>query len=221
MDYFVAGRAQETPGKRLGSIDIVQLLRREINSGALETGSRLPPGRELAKTYGVARGTLREALKQLAQEDLVEIRPGSGTYVALMKPQKFSTVIQEASPLELIDARFALEPHICRLAVLHGRQQDLDLGDELLAAMSANPVDAIAFSIASRPTIAISISVTPTLISFTKASPPISAIFAPLVINLISSFDFIILSFIKSFEISLKTEKAKIDPILSLMSNVK
>ena len=148
MDYFVAGRAQQTPGKRMGSIDIVRILRREINSGALETGSRLPPGRELAKTYGVARGTLREALKQLAKEDLVEIRPGSGTYVALMKPQKFSTVIQEASPLELIDARFALEPHICRLAVLHGRQQDLDLGDELLAAMSANPLDAIAFSIA-------------------------------------------------------------------------
>ena len=47
----------------MGSIDIARILRREINSGALETGSRLPPGRELAKTYGVARGTLREALK--------------------------------------------------------------------------------------------------------------------------------------------------------------
>ena len=40
---------------------------------------------------------------------------------------------------------------------------------------------------------AISISDFPTLISFTSASPPISAIFAPLIIKLISSSDLIIL----------------------------
>ena len=130
----------------MGFIEIAHILRREISSGRLEPGSRLPPGRGLAKIYGVARGTLRKALNQLAKEDLEEIRPGSGTYIT-SKPSKNSTsVIQEASPLELIDARFALEPHICRLAVLHARQQDLDLGEELLVSMNTHPLDTVAFS---------------------------------------------------------------------------
>ena len=132
----------------MGSIDIAQILRREIDKGTLEPSSRLPPGRALAKTYGVARGTVREALNQLAHENLVEIRPGSGTYVTSEKIAKSSPIVEEASPLDLIDARFALEPHICRLAVLHARQQDLNLGDELLATMEAHPLDPVAFSIA-------------------------------------------------------------------------
>ena len=130
----------------MGSIEIAQILRREISSGGLDPGSRLPPGRDLAKIYGVARGTLRKALTQLAKEDLVEIRPGSGTYITPKPSENSTSVIQEASPLELIDARFALEPHICRLAVLHSRQQDLDLAEELLVSMNTHPLDTVAFS---------------------------------------------------------------------------
>ena len=47
-----------------------------------------------------------------------------------------------------------------------------------------------------------------------------SAILAPFLIIFISSLDLIIRSFIKSFEISLNTEKVKIEPIFSLISNV-
>ena len=71
--------------RRLGSIDITRILGREIDRGGLEPSSRLPPGRALAKTYGAARGTVREALNQLANENLVEIRPGSSTYVTPKK----------------------------------------------------------------------------------------------------------------------------------------
>ena len=46
-----------------------------------------------------------------------------------------SSVIQNARPLELVDARFALEPHICRLAVLHGRQADFEKLENFLEAM--------------------------------------------------------------------------------------
>ena len=70
--------------RRLGSIDIARILRREFDREGLERSSRLPPGRAFAKTYGAARGTVREALNQLANENLVEIRPGR----ALMSPQK-------------------------------------------------------------------------------------------------------------------------------------
>ena len=146
MDFLVPSEADNRPQQRMGSTEIALILRREINSGGLEPGSRLPPGRELAKIYGVARGTLRRALNQLAREELVKTRPGSGTYITSKPSEKSTSVIQEASPLELIDARFALEPHICRLAVLHARQQDLDLGEELLVSMDTHPSDTVAFS---------------------------------------------------------------------------
>jgi GntR family uxuAB operon transcriptional repressor len=42
-----------------------------------------------------------------------------------------------ARPLELMDARFALEPHICRLAVLHARGRDLDEMELLLEKMES------------------------------------------------------------------------------------
>ena len=46
----------------------------------------------------------------------------------------------------MIDARFALEPHICRLAVLHATQQDLDKADQLLVQMDASVNDPNRFS---------------------------------------------------------------------------
>lgn len=121
--------------KKRGSTEIAGLLRQDISSGKLLPRDRLPAERVLANSYNVARGTVREALKQLAQDGLVEIRRGSGTYVL---PPRFDTanrVIENASPLELIDARFALEPHICRLAVLHARRLDLEKAEALLLEM--------------------------------------------------------------------------------------
>ncbi|MGW4075971.1 GntR family transcriptional regulator [Streptomyces asiaticus] len=58
-------------------------LRRRINGGEFTEG-RLPPERELIKQYAEtskAQGTIRQALKVLREEGLVESRGGSGVYV--------------------------------------------------------------------------------------------------------------------------------------------
>jgi GntR family uxuAB operon transcriptional repressor len=47
-----------------------------------------------------------------------------------------------------MDARFALEPHMCRLAVLHARRDDLDAAEALLARMEASVTDPAEFSAA-------------------------------------------------------------------------
>ena len=105
--------------QKLGAANIAALVRREISKGNLQLHDRLPPERVLAETYGAARGTIRKALTRLEQEGYVEIRAGSGTYV-VHKPDRSTTdAIENATPLELMDTRFALEPHVCRLAVLH------------------------------------------------------------------------------------------------------
>ena len=121
-------------GKR-GSAEIAGLLRQEIRQGTLVSQERLPAERVLAETYAVARGTVREALNQLSNDGLVEIRRGSGTYVLANDTFSANPVVENATPLELIDARFALEPHICRLAVLNARKQDLEKAEELVMQM--------------------------------------------------------------------------------------
>jgi len=132
--------------KRIGSTEIASLLRRDISQGELAARERLAPERELAESYGVARGTVREALNQLSDEGLVEIRPGSGTYITYDPVQSANSVLENARPLELIDARFALEPHLCRLAVLHARQGELDEMESLIETMEMAVRDPVEFS---------------------------------------------------------------------------
>ena len=52
----------------------------EMASGRIADGERLPPEREMAARMGVAVGTLRRALGDLAARGLLERRQGSGNY---------------------------------------------------------------------------------------------------------------------------------------------
>ncbi|WP_338664760.1 GntR family transcriptional regulator [Pararoseomonas sp. SCSIO 73927] len=60
---------------------IYLVLRDRIAGGSLPVGARLPGEPDLAAEHGVARVTIRRALDQLAQDGLVERRPGVGTFV--------------------------------------------------------------------------------------------------------------------------------------------
>ena len=131
---------------KLGAADIAALLRREIAKGRFEVNDRLPPERTLAEKYGAARGTVRNALARLETEGFVTTRRGSGTYVVHKPNESSAAAIDNATPLELIDARFALEPHVSRLAVLHGRQADFARLGELCDAMEQNVDDPVMFS---------------------------------------------------------------------------
>ena len=132
--------------RRKGSTEIAGHLRREIIAGNLAAKERLPPERVLANEYGVARGTVREALNRLADEGMVEIRAGSGSYVSFDPLGQVNAIVESTRPLELIDARFALEPHLCRLAVLHARQQELDALEALAETMESGIDDVVGFS---------------------------------------------------------------------------
>jgi GntR family uxuAB operon transcriptional repressor len=132
--------------RKTGTADLTAALRREILKGNLHPGDRLPPERELSQLHNVARGTLRSALNNLEAEGLVEIRAGSGTYVTYQNTIAAGSPIDAASPMELVDARFALEPHVCRLAVMHGRRGDFDLLEDLCRQMEDSLNDPAKFA---------------------------------------------------------------------------
>lgn len=60
---------------------IVNELRARILSGELTQGSRIATEYEIAQHYHVSRGTVRQALSELAREGLLERVQGSGTFV--------------------------------------------------------------------------------------------------------------------------------------------
>jgi len=120
------------------------MLRKGIAEGTYQNGERLPPERDLATEFGVARGTLREGLRELEQAGFVERRQGSGTYVTHGNEDSSPTILEEVSPLELVDSRLAIEPHICRKAVLHATDVDFRRLERMLRSMEQsidNPVN--------------------------------------------------------------------------------
>ena len=62
-------------------VQVSERLIREIGAGRLADGARLPPERDMAAELGIAVGTLRKALADLAAKGLLERRQGSGNYV--------------------------------------------------------------------------------------------------------------------------------------------
>ena len=132
--------------RKPGAAEIATQLRQEISDGRVARNDRLPSERVLADRFGVARGTIRHALTRLAEERYVKVRPGSGTYVTHSQADIVPAPVEDANPLELIDTRFAIEPHVCRLSVLHGRRTDFDRLESLCTQMEADVADTVAFA---------------------------------------------------------------------------
>lgn len=126
--------------------DIATAVRRDIKEGILLTGERLPPERTLAEKYEVARGTVREALRQLETMRFVERRAGSGTYVTWLDLNDAGAITETTRPLELVDARFGLEPQVVRLAIIHATANDLDQAEVHLREMEQCGFDPGAFA---------------------------------------------------------------------------
>jgi len=70
------------PGeRRTSAADIVASVQREIASGALPAGSRLPPVRALEKQLGLSKNTAQAAYDELVARGLVEAREREGVFV--------------------------------------------------------------------------------------------------------------------------------------------
>jgi GntR family transcriptional regulator len=65
---------------------IADKLREAIVSGAFGPGAKLPSERELARSYGTARNTARQAIAILQAEGLVEAEHGRGVFVRRRPP---------------------------------------------------------------------------------------------------------------------------------------
>ena len=102
-------------------------LRAQIAQGRYPIGSRLPPERNIAETYGVSRTIVREALLMLELQGTVDIRQGSGVYVMRIPHEDDSEEEQmlssDVGPFEILQARQLLESDIDNLKRIIEQEQ--------------------------------------------------------------------------------------------------
>lgn len=106
-------------------------LEEKIVSGELIEGEKLPPERRLAEQFGLSRPVVREALRGLAERNLVEVVPGRGAYVRTLRktdaarPLEMLFQRQRSTPRDLVEARTMLECEAAFLAATRARREDL------------------------------------------------------------------------------------------------
>jgi DNA-binding FadR family transcriptional regulator len=109
----------------------------------MQPGDRYYSEAEALKLHAVSRGTLREAIRFLQIQGVVDIKPGPGGGTFVGKPnweQLASTLalvlqFSGASIESLIQARTAIEPGIARLAAKCASEEDLAVMREALDEM--------------------------------------------------------------------------------------
>ncbi|MFF7979493.1 FadR/GntR family transcriptional regulator [Streptomyces sp. NPDC007901] len=123
------------PRRSALSEQVIAALRNQIASGEWPVGSRIPTEPELVEQLGVARNTVREAVRALAHNGLLDIRQGSGTYVAATSElagvmhRRFA----DADPRHIAELRSTLESSAARLAAARRTDKDLRQLDAMLA----------------------------------------------------------------------------------------
>jgi GntR family transcriptional regulator, transcriptional repressor for pyruvate dehydrogenase complex len=104
-----------------------------LSEGLLSPGTKLPPERELAASFGVARSSLRPALKVLEIMGVITQRVGDGSYLnkdassVLAVPMEFLFLLDDTSLQELTEMRLMIEPALAAKAAERANAQDIAL----------------------------------------------------------------------------------------------
>jgi DNA-binding FadR family transcriptional regulator len=123
------------PASRLNLTDSATgSLRAEILGGRWSVGERIPNEAALSDLLSVSRGTVREAVRVLVSQGLLDTRQGSGTYVrSTVDSSAALDRVKRTGLRDQWEARAALDLEAARLAALRRTPADLDRMRQLLA----------------------------------------------------------------------------------------
>ncbi|HET6315322.1 MAG TPA: FadR/GntR family transcriptional regulator [Chloroflexota bacterium] len=103
---------------------IVDQIHALIREGRWAPGDQIPPERELAERFRVSRTSVREALRALEMQGIIESRQGGGTFVrsadteALVPPLAAAILRGQREMAEVLEVRELIEPAVARLAAM-------------------------------------------------------------------------------------------------------
>ena len=119
---------------------IADRLREMIIQESIKTGAKLPAEAELMERFGVSRSTVREAVKILQTEHIVDIRQGQGTFLCAMPglardPLGLRFADQGELTAQLLETRLMIEPNVAMLAAQRRQEKHLQAMKALLDKM--------------------------------------------------------------------------------------
>lgn len=120
------------PIEKLVLIDhIIETIGKLIASGKLRPGDVVPSERTLSNLLKVSRNSIRQALKALSVLGVLDINPGSRTYIntsisnLLINPMKFMTLLHDLKIKELFQTRKIIEVGLARLAAVNATEENI------------------------------------------------------------------------------------------------
>jgi DNA-binding FadR family transcriptional regulator len=131
----------------------VERLGSSVRLGVFPVGSQLPPERELASIIGVSRSTVREAIRLLTEQGVLESHRGrtGGTFV-VGEPRHPSLAQiradlreRETSLAEILDQRWAVETAVAELAAQRADRTQVAALRALLPLMEATHDDTASY----------------------------------------------------------------------------
>ena len=129
------------PAKQDITARLITAFKEMIADGSVTLGQRLPPERDLAESFGVARSSLRQALKVLEIMGVISQRVGDGTYLntgaaaILGEPMEFLILLDGITFHELMEARLIVEPELTARAAERATAEDISELRGVLTAM--------------------------------------------------------------------------------------
>ena len=142
-----SSKALFTPAKtQRASEAIYNQIYPKIISGELRPGDRLPPERELAEMFQRSRPVVREALRMLQQEGLIETAVGSSggavirgvSLKSVEEPLKNLVAMGAINLDELLEYRHINDRSCARLAAIHHTEEDAEALRQTLEGAKAN-----------------------------------------------------------------------------------
>lgn len=112
--------------------EVAKRLLDHLSEGNLKPGTRLPAERQLADALGVARSSVRGALSALDVLGIIEIRPGSGSYVRegtsefLPRAINWGLMLGQRRTQDLVEVRTFMEGMSARLAADRASAEDVE-----------------------------------------------------------------------------------------------
>ena len=132
------------PLKRLSLVrEVVDRIRNQILAGEYGPDDLLPPEGRLGESLGVSRTVVREAMRILGAQGLVEVSQGKRPRIRPADPQTvvetFGTYLQRGdhSLLDLIEVRLPLETEMVALAARRATASQMTVMEQAIKEMAA------------------------------------------------------------------------------------
>lgn len=130
-------------GERKAHQIALDYIENSLLDGSLRVGAQLPPERDLAARLGVSRGAVREAIRVLQAQGILESQPGpgrgtrttAGQTKALGRLFRLHLALASTSLSDLTETRIALERSTAALAARHWEPASLRRLERMLLAM--------------------------------------------------------------------------------------